>query len=151
MIQNYGIGGNEIPLEVSESISDIPQNRTLLVEKLTSTPVLKPEIVSGLKTVDEVFDHYKPTQKVEFQTIDGGTVREELSFKNLGDFGEKGIINQSSFLQDTKKKSEEYKNIMKNMKSNAMLRKVINDPEKKEALLNAFKAMISEIQTSTNK
>ena len=32
---NYGIGGNEVKIDASEGIAEIPQNRTLLVEQLT--------------------------------------------------------------------------------------------------------------------
>lgn len=31
---NYGIGGNEVKLEASEGIADIPQNRTLMVPQI---------------------------------------------------------------------------------------------------------------------
>ena len=34
-ILNYEIGGNERPVEASEAIGNIPQNRTLFVGKLT--------------------------------------------------------------------------------------------------------------------
>jgi len=38
---NYDIGGQERKIEVSEGIADIPQNRTLLIEKLTDDPELR--------------------------------------------------------------------------------------------------------------
>ena len=34
---NYGIGGNEVKIDASEGIAEIPQNRTLLVEQLKKT------------------------------------------------------------------------------------------------------------------
>ena len=36
MLVNKGIGGNEVPLDANESISEIPQNRTLFTQKLTA-------------------------------------------------------------------------------------------------------------------
>jgi len=151
MIRDYGIGGNEVPVEVGDAIADIPQNRTLMIEKLTSDHVTRPEIVKGLKTVDDVFEYYKPKQKVEFQTAEGNTVRELLEFKHLGNFGEKGIVEQSDFLQNASKKGDEYRNITKNLKSNAVLRKVLADSEKKQALLEALNSMIEEINEISNK
>ena len=35
MDNNYGIGGNEVKTDASEAFADIPQNRTLMAEKLT--------------------------------------------------------------------------------------------------------------------
>ena len=52
---NYGIGGNEVKLEASEGIADIPQNRTLMVEQLTKDEPVAPEVVTGLTNIDEVF------------------------------------------------------------------------------------------------
>ena len=60
MDKTYGIGGTEVRLDASEAILEIPQNKTLLVEKLTTSTPVKPEIITGLKTIDDVFDKFKP-------------------------------------------------------------------------------------------
>ena len=65
MSDNYGIGGNEVKTDASEAFADIPQNRTLMAEKLTKDAPVKPEIVHGLQTVEQVFAHYKPNISVE--------------------------------------------------------------------------------------
>ena len=84
------IGGQLVPQESFEAIANISSNRTLLVEKLTSKPT-KPEIVKGLKTIDEVFQHFNPNVEVEFESAEGAPVKEELKFKNLADFGKQGF------------------------------------------------------------
>ena len=33
---NFGVGGQEVPMDASEGIADIPLNRTFLVQKLTN-------------------------------------------------------------------------------------------------------------------
>ena len=99
-MNSYGIGGNEVPQDANESITDIPENRTLLIEKLTDDPAISPEVVEGLKTVEEVFDHYKPTVDVEFKDKQGQFKNEELKFNNLGDFGKEGLSRQSEFLKE---------------------------------------------------
>ena len=60
MSSTYGIGGTEVIIDANEAFADIPRNRTLLVEKLTNDPAMKPVVQTGLKTVEEVFDHYSP-------------------------------------------------------------------------------------------
>ena len=52
---NYGVGGNEVKVDANEAIQEIQENKTLLVGKLTSEEAISPEIVTGLKTVEDVF------------------------------------------------------------------------------------------------
>ena len=133
-------------VEVGEAILEFPQNRTLMVEKLTHEDPTRPEIVKGLKTVDDVFEHYKPKVKVEFQNEEGVPNKEELTFSNLGDFGVKGITAQSSFLKGLEVKKDEYQKIIKQLKTNKQLKKAIEDIESKQALVNAIYALLKELE-----
>lgn len=148
MADNYGIGGNEVKTDASEAFADIPQNRTLMAEKLTKDAPVKPEIVHGIQTVDQVFEHYKPHVSVDFEDADGVTKKEELSFKNLGDFGVKGITEQSEFLKDNASQKEEYLKIIKQLKSNKILKSALADPDGKAALLDAIQSMIAELKNN---
>ena len=76
MSDNYGIGGNEVKTDASEAFADIPQNRTLMAEKLTKDAPVKPEIVHGLQTVEQVFAHYKPDVSIDFEDAEGVTKKE---------------------------------------------------------------------------
>jgi len=133
-------------VEVGESILEFPQNRTLMVEQLTFEEPAKPEIVNGLKTVDDVFEHYKPKVDVEFQDMEGVPKKESLHFSNLGDFGVKGITAQSAFLQGLQIQQDEYQKIIKQLKSNKQLRTVIEDVESKQAMLGAIHALLKELE-----
>ncbi len=146
MADNYGIGGNEVKTDASEAFADIPQNRTLMAEKLTKDAPVKPEIVHGLQTVEQVFEHYKPNVSIDFEDTDGVTKKETLSFKNLGDFGVKGITEQSEFLKDNASQKEEYFRIIKKLKSNKILKSALADPEAKKALLDAIQGMVAELE-----
>ncbi|MBL0104984.1 MAG: type VI secretion system contractile sheath small subunit [Bacteroidetes bacterium] len=143
---NYGIGGNEIRQDASEAIADIPKNRTLVVEKLTDDAPVKPEMVYDLKTVEEVFSHFKPKIDVEFEKEDGSSTNETLNFTNLGDFGAKGITTQSPFLQDLNQKQDQYMKIIKQLKSNKSLKSVLENPDTKSAFINVIHALIQEIE-----
>jgi hypothetical protein len=145
-MQTYGIGGTEVKGDASEAISEIQQNRTLLIEKLSAEAPVKPEVVQGLTKIDEVFDHYKPQVGVEFQDSEGVSRQETLKFGNLADFGIKGITAQSEFLQNLTMQKEQLQKIIKQLKSNKMMRKALENPETKQALLNSIYAMIKEIQ-----
>lgn len=148
MADNYGIGGNEVKTDASEAFADIPQNRTLMAEKLTKDAPVKPEIVHGLQTVEQVFEHYKPDISIDFEDAEGVTKKETLSFKNLGDFGVKGITEQSEFLKDNASQKEEYLKIIKQLKSNKILKSALADPDAKKALLDAIQGMIAELNNN---
>ena len=147
-MDTYGIGGTEVKTDANEAIQEIPQNRTLFVEKLTQDQPIKPEVVKGLKTVEEVFEHYKPEVEVEFEDADGVGRKENLNFKNLGDFGAKGITKQSSFLKDLDTEKDQYIKVAKQLKTNKILKAALENPEAKASLLEAMRALLTEIEES---
>lgn len=147
-MMNYGIGGNEVQTDASEAFADIPQNRTLMAEKLTKDAPVKPEVVHGLQTVEQVFEHYKPEIGVDFTDAEGVTKKETLHFSNLGDFGVKGITEQSEFLKDNQSQKDEYLKIMKQLKTNKILKAALTDPDAKQALLDAINGMITELKNN---
>ena len=146
MAETYGIGGTEVKSDANEAFAEIPQNRTLMVEKLTNDPPVKPEIIKGIKTIDEVFEHFNPEVEVAFENADGVGVNEKLKFKNLGDFGAKGITKQSKFLQDLDTEKDQYVKICKQLKTNKLLKTAIADPEAKQSVLDAIRALLTELE-----
>lgn len=143
---NLGIGGNEVKGDANEALNDIPQNRTLIAGKLTPNAPVKPEVVEGLRTVEDVFENYEPVIKIPFEDKDGGTVNEELNFKNLGDFGKKGIVNNSVFLKELEIESDQYKKIIKQLKTNKILKAALEDESAKQSLVETIDALIEEIK-----
>lgn len=145
---NYGVGGQEVKQDASEAITDLSQNRTLFVQKLTHEEQFTPQVVYDLKTVDEVFNFYKPEVPVEFENADGTTTDEQLKFSSLSDFSMKGIVGKSPFLQGLAIQKEQHEKLMKQLKNNKPLQSVINNPDTKAAFINALKALITELDES---
>jgi len=145
-MQTYGIGGNEVKGDASEAILEIGQNKTLMVQKLTHNAPVKPAIVEGLKNIDEVFNHFKPKVEVGFEDSSGAGFQEELKFSGLADFGVKGITAQSAFLQNLNLQKDQFQKIMKQLKSNKLLRKALEGGDTRQAVLNSLYAMIRELE-----
>ncbi|MGS2740396.1 type VI secretion system contractile sheath small subunit [Sinomicrobium sp. M5D2P17] len=143
---SYGIGGNEVKPEGEESIVDIPQNKTLIAQKLTPNTPVRPEVVTGLKNMDEIFEHFSPKMNVNFEDEQGMTVREELKFKNVSDFSAKGITEQSEFLTDLQTKKEQYNKMIKQLKTNKVLKLALQDPEAKKSIIETIEALVREIE-----
>ncbi|WP_343671924.1 hypothetical protein [Chitinophaga sp.] len=146
MNDNYGIGGTEVKLDANEAIVEISHNRTLFAEKLTQQTPVKPEIVQGLTSVEDVFEHYKPTVNMLYHDADGRTIPENLEFHNLGDFGVKGITAQSKFLNDLSTEKEQYLRIMKHLKTNKILKAALADPSAREALLGSVRQLLADLK-----
>jgi hypothetical protein len=146
MNDNYGIGGTEVKLDANEAIVEISHNRTLFAEKLTQQTPVKPEIVQGLTSVEDVFEHYKPTVNMLFHDAQGRTIPENLEFHNLGDFGVKGITAQSQFLNDLATEKEQYLRIMKHLKTNKILKAALADPSAREALLGSIRQLLADLK-----
>ena len=147
-IEPYGIGGTEVKTDAFEAFADIPQNRVLLAEKLTNDPPVKPEIIEGLTSIDDVFENYKPKVEMTFETEDGAMRRETLRFKSLSDFGTKGIIAQSEYLGDVNMQQLQYQKIIRQLKSNKLLKQALANKDTKEHIIKALQSLIQELDAA---
>ena len=146
-MMDYSLGGQEKKQSVNEGIADIPQNKTLFVQKLTADPPPY-EVVSGLKTMKEVFQHFKPAVDVVFEKADGEQEQETLAFSKVWDFTKDGLITQSPTLQAMKGQEIDGIKFLKQLQSNKILHGVVADPEKKAAYVSALKEILAEIEAS---
>lgn len=147
-IEPYGIGGTEVKTDAFEAFADIPQNRVLLAEKLTDDPPVKPEIVEGITDVSGVFRRFAPHVQMEFETEEGTTKRETLRFNGLEDFGVKGITAQSDYLKELDMKQQQYQKIVKQLKTNKLLKQALSDKDTKSNLLAALNILIQELDAA---
>lgn len=145
---NYGVGGNEVKVDANEAIQDIQENKTLLAAKLSSDDAVTPEIVGGLRTVEDVFRYFQPAIEVSHETPDGQNRKENFTFKNLADFTPQGITQQSVYLKEMSLQQEQYNTIIRQIKTNKVLRGLLENAENKEAFINALKAVAAELQAA---
>ena len=143
---NYGIGGTDAKRDATEAFADIPPNRTLLIEHLTDSEPLKPEIVEELQNTAAVFKHYKPEKEVKFINQEGNTIAETLHFSAIEHFGIHSIASQSNFLQNLQRNRVQYENFARQIKSNKVLSNVLNDSTLRREYLNILSAMIQDIE-----
>lgn len=148
MINNYEIGGNEIKPDVSESIADIPGNRSMIITQLTSEEPISPEAVTNLTTIDQVFAHYKPQVDAEFSNSEGQPVKETFHFSNVGDFDVNKLTNQSSFLKGLKTEKDFYDFMIKQLRSNKVLQRALENPDSKSAFIEALQGVLSELEST---
>lgn len=144
----FQLGGHEVKMGTGgEAVNELDQNKTLIVTNLTADEPLKPEFHNDLKTIGDVFERYKPNVDVEFQDEDGSPISNNLQFRSVGDFGKKGLVKNSDFLQDLDAQKGEFQKFIKMLKIKQM-NNIINDPEAKQSYINALQAMIDELAES---
>jgi predicted component of type VI protein secretion system len=143
---DYNIGGQERKNEVNEGIADIPQNKTLLIERLTDEPPLSPQVIPDLKNLGEVFNFFQPGKEVEFDTEDGSSRTEKLEFRSLADFGKQGITRQSAFLNELNHQCDDLQKFIRQLKSNKILKSMLENKEAKNAYVSALQGMIGELE-----
>ena len=142
---NYGIGGNEVKKDASEAISNIPSNRTLLIQKLTNESPVAPEAVYKLETVEQVFEKFAPKLEVEFQDESGTDVKETIKFENLGDFNPKAIQENSQFLNKLNVEKEQNTKIVRQLTSNRALKKALDNPDTRAAIIATLESSLEEM------
>lgn len=134
------------PDAVGEGFVEISPNKTLFIQKLTHDDAIKPELVEDLQTVEQVFEHFKPNCDVELDKEDGSTAKENFRFQGLGDFDVKNLTNQSAFLKNLNIENDAYLKIVQQLKMNKSLKNVIENPDTKNAFINALKALAEELE-----
>lgn len=145
---SYGVGGNEVKVDANEAIQEIQENKSLLVSKLTTEDVINPEIITGLKTVEDVFRHFSPSISITHETEDGASVEENFAFKNLGDFTPKNLTQNSPFLQGLSNQQEQYNNITRQLRNNKVLANMLKDDTSKAAFVDTLKSVIKELENN---
>jgi hypothetical protein len=143
----YGVGGNEVKIDASEAIADIPFSRTLLVEKLTSDDPVHPEKVEGLATVEDVFTHFKPSIDVEFEDAEGQNVKETFRFGSVSDFLVKNMTQNSPFLNDVNAQKVFYEKMIKILRSNKILQRALQNADSKAAFVEALQGLLDELES----
>jgi len=136
------------PDPVGEGFVEISPNKTLFIQKLTYDDPIRPEIVEDLQTVEQVFEYFKPNCDVELDKEDGSTTKENFRFAGLGDFDTKNLTNQSPYLKNLSVENDAYLKVIKQLRTNKSLKNVIENPETKNAFINALKALASELEES---
>jgi hypothetical protein len=134
------------PDPVGEGFVEISPNKTLFIQSLTNEPPISPVIVEGLQTVEQVFDFFKPNCDVELDKEDGSTKKENFKFAGLGDFDIKSVTLQSAYLKGLNLENDAYLRIVRQLKTNKSLKNVIENPETRNAFINALKALANELE-----
>lgn len=132
-----------------DGIIEFPQNRTLYADQFTDVAPNKDEDREGFKakSMKEVFEHYQPSKEgIALETEEGGAVYENFEFRQIKDFEDEQLIEQSELLSSKKAKIDAYNSVIRQLEKNKTLRNTLKDDSSKENLKNALKALLTELE-----
>lgn len=132
---------SDVPDRNHEGLQELASNRTLLVQKFTAKPPLVPEVVVGLETLQDVFNHFKPHIQIAFKEQQGQLISETIDFKCLADFSPERITSKSTFMRGLELRKTNCFEILKTLNTDESLQTIIEDANKKEVLLHKIKAL----------
>ena len=132
-----------------DGIIEFPQNRTLYADQFTDVAPNTDEDREAFKakSMKEVFEHYQPSKEgIALETEEGGAVYENFEFRQIKDFEDEQLIEQSELLSGKKAKIDAYNSVIRQLEKNKTLRNTLKDDSSKENLKNALKALLTELE-----
>lgn len=137
--------------ESGSQVSALDTNKTLFIDQYTSDAQGEdPELFEDAKTINDVFDHFKPNMEVQFSGEDGGIVSETLHFNEIKDFeadgGRGNLVANSEFLSEQKAQMDSFAKVRKQIEQNKKLRDILKDPKSKEELKDYLEYLLNELK-----
>ena len=137
--------------ESGSNVSALDTNKTLFIDQYTTDAQSEdPELFEDAKTINDVFDHFKPNVEVAFTGEDGGIVSETLHFNEIKDFeadgGRGNLVANSEFLSEQKAQMDSFAKVRKQIEQNKKLRDILKDPKSKEELKDYLEYLLNELK-----
>lgn len=132
-----------------DGVIEFPQNRTLYADQFTDIAPNTDEDREGFKakSMKDVFEHYQPSKEgVTLSTEEGGAVYEDFEFRQIKDFEDEQLIEQSELLSGKKAKIDAYNSVIRQLEKNKTLRNALKNDAARGDLKNALKALLAELE-----
>jgi len=126
-------------IDASMTVEILDSNRTIYVAPLNEAAGEEPEL-TRCRSMPEVFQTFKPAAEIEVRNDQGESEMTNIRFGAVKDFSPESVIAQSPTLEAQQNEKLVLAEFLKNLKSNATLRKTLADPEQREQFLNGLKA-----------
>ncbi|MBD3401919.1 hypothetical protein GF420_03410 [candidate division GN15 bacterium] len=119
---------DSIPVEL------LPSNKILYAARLNSDEETDPT-PTKCTNLKEVFEKFQPSFNVDMETEEGEPINADFEVRAMKEFSSKELIEKNDYLQETYYAKEMMADLEKQLKKNKALQKILQDKEKKEALL----------------
>ncbi len=146
-LYGHRIGADVKEQEAAQGVKLVPDNKTLIAMPFNDEhdDEVNP---TRLKSMKEIFGHYKPNREVVLKKANDESVEKVLHFNNLKDFTKDGIIAQSPVLQELEEQEKVYAKLGDVLQNNDTLKTVLNNEEDKKEFLELLDTLILELNES---
>lgn len=131
-------------IDDSMSVEILDSNRTIFVAPLNEGAGEEPDL-TRCQSMTEVFQTFRPSVEIEARNDQGESEMTSIRFGAVKDFAPDAVIAQSPTLEAQKNEKLILAEFLKNLKSNATLRKTLADPEQRDQLLAGLKAALDAL------
>lgn len=143
----------DIEEESGAKVNPVDANKTLYIDQFSSdVTVGDPEFFQEGRTMQDVFDHFKPEVDAEFIDNEGATVTETLKFRSIADFeangGKGNLVKNSPYLSGLKLQVDNAAKVRKQIEQNGKLKSILKDAEGREELRQMLRQMLDELEQS---
>jgi len=143
-LYGYQIGANINEKDAPQGVKLVPDNKTIIALPLNDDPDDTAD-PTRLKSMKEIFAHYKPEREIVLNTKDGESEEMTLKFNRLKDFTKDGIIDKSPLLQSLQEEEGIYAKFADVIQNNEKLRGVLANQEHKKEFVDLLEALIEEL------
>ena len=144
-LYGHQIGANINEKDAPQSVKIVPDNKTLIALPFNDNHDVEVDPVR-LKSVSEIFEHYKPSREVDFTDLEGDTKEVNLQFNSLKDFTKEGVIAQSALLKTLEEQGEVYAKFADILQTNDKLKAALATEEGKKDLLELIDTLVAELE-----
>ncbi len=143
-LYGHRIGANIYEKEAPQGVKLVPDNKTLMVMPFNDEhdTEVKP---ARLKSMKEIFGHYKPQRELVFESVDNESEEVMLKFNSLKDFTKDGIVAQSNTLQELEEQAAIYSKFSDVLQNNETLKNILSNAENKKEFLELLETLIEEL------
>lgn len=140
----------DIEEDPGAKVNAIDANKTLIIDQYTSDAGEDPELFQEAKTMKDVFEHFKPSVDVDFESETGDIISETLHFNEMKDFevngGKGNLVANSKYLSDIKLHVDNAAKVRKQIEQNSKLRNILKDEKGREELRMMLRQMLDELE-----
>ncbi len=148
------IGPVDVPEETNSGLVLLPTNNTLIAMPFKgANGPRKPEEVPAefIKSTEDVMDYAQPEVSVKIKTgnPDNAEANETIKFRGgVESFSPKSIKKNSPWIRKLEAEFQASEALVDRIDKNAQLRKALDDPNAREAIIAMFNEIIGELANS---
>jgi hypothetical protein len=125
-----------------DDISHMPANKVLFIQQLTAEPPIRPMLVPGLSSIQEVIEFYKPSSQAILNNFKGEKCEETLHFESMADFSPFMQADKIACIKKVELIKMEARKLAERLKVSVLFKSLMASPEEHRAFTQRLRSAI---------